>query len=109
MCTCNELYDLFCHLHLHHHHHHYCSSPPHSGTAELDREAVKKVRAAVLRRMQSVAGMPSDLAGHVLGESSRSPVDWQVAYGMFRGSAFGLAHNLPVSMTSHSCRLNPLV
>ena len=80
-----------------------------SEASEWSREEVEKVRAAVLRRMQTVAEMPSNLEGHILGEFSRSPTDWKEAFGMFRGSAFGLAHNLPVSKSYHHCHLHSLL
>lgn len=62
-----------------------------NGTMRLDVEAVRK---AVLSRMQSIPGMPDSLDSHIVVEKIRTPREWSGEFGLFRGSAFGLAHSL---------------
>ena len=62
-----------------------------NGTSPLDVDSVRK---AVIARMQSVPGMPDSLDSHIVVEKIRSPREWNGEFGLFRGSAFGLAHSL---------------
>jgi phytoene desaturase (3,4-didehydrolycopene-forming) len=55
---------------------------------------VSIVRDAVLKRLQRIPGMPQDLTSHIVEESIREPRQWRSGFGLFRGSAFGLAHSL---------------
>ena len=52
------------------------------------------IRDAVLRRLQEVPGMPSDIARHIVHEHYRDPVVWRELFSLDRGAAFGLSHPL---------------
>ena len=52
------------------------------------------IRAAVLRRLQEVPGMPSDIARHIVHEHYRDPFVWRELFSLDRGAAFGLSHPL---------------
>lgn len=52
------------------------------------------IRDAVLRRLQEIPGMPSDIARHIVHEHYRDPVVWRELFSLDRGAAFGLSHPL---------------
>lgn len=62
-----------------------------SGSQKLD---LQSIRHAVLSRLQSIPGMPHDIESSITVEKIREPSLWSHEYGLFRGSAFGLAHSL---------------
>mmetsp|Transcript_33471 Transcript_33471/g.48527 ORF Transcript_33471/g.48527 Transcript_33471/m.48527 type:complete len:432 (+) Transcript_33471:426-1721(+) len=65
--------------------------------SQYDEKEVIRIRAAVLSRMQAVCdqvGQKVTLKDHIVCESHRTPSDWQRDFNLFRGSAFGLTHNL---------------
>lgn len=53
---------------------------------------VEDGREAVLRAFRE-AGV-GDIRGHIVGETVRTPRDWQDLYGLQYGAAFGLDHGL---------------
>jgi len=71
-------------------------------SGQWDEKEVIRIRAAVLRRMQAVLDRVSPgvlLRARIVVESHRTPTDWQRDFNLFRGSAFGLTHNLQVCTT----------
>lgn len=56
---------------------------------------IKEIREAVLSRLERVKGMPDKLKEHIIEESIKDPIWWKNQFGLYRGSAFGLAHSLP--------------
>jgi len=52
------------------------------------------IRDAVLRRLQAIPGMPSDISRHIIHEHYRDPVVWRELFALDRGAAFGLSHPL---------------
>ena len=64
--------------------------------AQAQEEAlVREVRVAVMRRLEEMSQLaPGTLAGYVVAELARTPLTWRAEVGLFRGQAFGLAHNL---------------
>lgn len=56
------------------------------------------VRTAVLNRLQTMEDKMSDtpvcIVNHIVMERTREPEGWRRDFGLFRGSAFGLAHSI---------------
>jgi hypothetical protein len=59
------------------------------------------VRRAVLDKLQAMENAAASapvpavaIEDHIVAERAREPAEWKAQFGLFRGSAFGLAHNL---------------
>jgi len=65
-----------------------------SANTSTSKDITRIVRDTVIRRLQRVPGMPLDIESHIVAESYRSPEVWNRDFGLFRGSAFGLAHSI---------------
>jgi phytoene dehydrogenase-like protein len=65
---------------------------PHA-LAEAEAEVVARGRAGVLSTLETCQGCRG-FAQHIVGERVRTPRGWRAAYGLRRGSVFGLSHGL---------------
>ena len=68
------------------------SSSKRRPSTEEQAELVSRVRNAVLKRLEPACG--EDISAFLVAERSREALSWNAAYGLFRGQAFGLSHNL---------------
>ena len=59
--------------------------------SEQEKALIDDVKSAVLRRMKEVG---IDITDSIVGQSVRSNYDWSEQFNTFRGSAFGLTHEL---------------
>jgi len=55
---------------------------------------VQTILEAVVRRLQAVPGMPSNLSQHIVHKHVRTPPKWSQEFNLHRGAAFGLSHPL---------------
>jgi phytoene desaturase (3,4-didehydrolycopene-forming) len=68
--------------------------PPLTASTDEMRYNISEIREAVLARLQNIEGMPQNLRSYIAQENIRDPISWRQEFGLFRGSAFGLAHSI---------------
>jgi hypothetical protein len=61
--------------------------------ASAEAKVVARARAGVLSTLEGCQGCQG-FAKHIVGERVRTPRGWRAAYGLRRGSVFGLSHGL---------------